>query len=321
MTATGFRLIAPPFTPFHEDLSLNLDPVERQAAQLAQTGVQGVFVAGSSGEGMSLTTEERELLTDRWIDVAAPAELDVIVQVGHNCQKDAERLAAHAQRSGADATAASAPCYFKPASIDDLLNYLAPIAAAAGDLPFYYYEIPPFTNVRLPMVELLERGKSRIPNLVGLKYSHNDLLQLQRCLQVNDGEFEVLFGSDETLLAGVALGVHGAIGTTYNFAAPHFHRLIAAVAVGDLAAARGLQAQAAEMIQAALDCGGLAAFKALMKRAGIDCGPVRPPLRNVDDDQVDKLLRRVREAGVEIPGATVPLGPHATTSPIATDAG
>jgi N-acetylneuraminate lyase len=297
MTLADFRLIVPPHTPFHADGSLNLPTVEKQAALFVDNGIDGVFVLGSTGEGQSLSNEERIQIVERWREVTNGTDMEVIVQVGHNSQPDAQVLAAHAQRIGADAVAASAPCYFKPANVDALIDFLAPVAASASDLPFYFYDIPPLTEVRLPMVEFLARGKERIPNLVGLKYSNIDLMQMQQCIQLNNGEFEVLYGSDQTLIAGATMGACGAIGTTYNFAAPLYRRMLAALQRGDLETARAEQALSVAMIEIMIRAGGIAGFKAVMEWFGVDCGPVRAPLSNLAVESKNQLRRELEAIG------------------------
>lgn len=297
MTSNRFRLIAPPTTPFHADGSLNLEVVERQAQFLVDTSVDGVFVAGSTGEGQSLSTDERMRSAVRWIEVTGGTDLEVIIQVGHNSLTDAIALAEHAQRIGADSIAASSPCYFKPARVEELIDFLAPVAAAAGDLPFYFYEIPPLTQVALPMAEFLEKAKPRIPNLVGLKYSNIDLMQMQQCVRFHEGEFEVLFGSDQQLLAAVALGACGAVGSTYNFAAPLYRKMLAAFGRGDHAVARELQAKSVEIVAIMARYNFLAACKILLTELGIENGPVRAPLRNLTHEQREELLVDLHNAG------------------------
>jgi N-acetylneuraminate lyase len=298
MTSNRFRLIAPPTTPFYADGSLNLEVIPRFAQLLADTSVDGVFVAGSTGEGQSLSTDERMRSAERWIEVAAGTDLEVIIQVGHNSVPDAVALAEHAQRIGADSIAASSPCYFKPARVEELIDFLAPVAAAASELPFYFYEIPPLTHVALPMVDFLEKAKPRIPNLVGLKYSNIDLMQMQQCVRLNGGEFEVLFGADQQLLAGAALGACGAVGSTYNFAAPLYRRMLAAFDRGDHAEARELQAKSVEIVAIMARTCFLAACKVLLTELGIENGPVRAPLRNLTNGQRDELLADLHGAGV-----------------------
>jgi len=283
-------LIAATHTPLSPDGSLNLRVVERQAEHLAAAGVRGAFPCGSTGESHSLTVEERLALARRWAEVGKRCGLAVVVHVGHNCQADARALAAQAQEVGADAVAALAPSYFKPASVDQLIDFLAPVAAAAPRLPFYFYDIPAMTAVSLPAADLLERGTDRIPNLAGLKFTNGDLVQLQECLRLRDGAFDVLFGYDEMLLAALALGVRGAVGSTYNFAAPVYHRILRAFAAGDWTAARVAQFDSVRLIRILSKFGFHAAAKAVMGFLGIECGPVRPPLRPLSD--ADKLALR-----------------------------
>jgi N-acetylneuraminate lyase len=280
-------------TPFNRAGHLDLSVVPRQAELFRESGSASVLVAGTTGEWSSLTREERMALCDRWTEVAG-ADLKIAVHVGHNCQAEAIALASHARESGAAAVAAVAPNYFKPASVSDLVDFLVPIAAAADPLPFYYYEIPSMTGVRLGASRLLSEGRSRIPNFGGVKFSHDDLVDLQHCVHANGGAFDVLFGFDEFLLAGLALGVSGAVGCTYNFAAGHYQRLMRAFARGDLDEARAGQVQAATMIQILGRYGFLAASKAVMGLIGVDCGPVRPPLRTLTGEERMRLSEELR---------------------------
>ncbi|MBF1587937.1 MAG: dihydrodipicolinate synthase family protein, partial [Prevotella sp.] len=85
-------LIDAPFTPFHENGDVNLQPIAAYGAMLKKNGLQGVFINGSSGEGYMLTTEERMLLAERWVSVA-PEGFKVIVHVGSCCLKESVALA------------------------------------------------------------------------------------------------------------------------------------------------------------------------------------------------------------------------------------
>src|SRR5687767_2911467 len=144
-------LIAAPFTPFRADGDLKLEVIEKQAALLRENGISAAFVCGSTGEGMSLTVDERMRVAQRWVDVAG-SSLGVIVHTGHNCLRDACALAAHAQQIGASATSALPPMYFKPAGVAQTINCAAAVAAAAPELPFFYYHIPGFAGFPLSMV-------------------------------------------------------------------------------------------------------------------------------------------------------------------------
>ena len=281
-------LIAAPVTAMRADGAVNLDIVEAQAAGLAANGVVGAFVCGTTGEGVSLAAEERMAVAARWRQAAGEG-FRVIVHVGHQSTAEARRLAEHAERIGADAVAAAGPCFFKPASLDHLIDYCAEIAAATA-LPFYYYHIPSMTGVHVKLSELLAAGSERIPTLAGAKFTHEDLMDFGLCLALDGGRFELLFGRDEFLLAALALGARGAVGTTYGFAAPLYLRIVAAFERGDMAAARSDQHRAMEMIRTFRAFGGgPAAAKGIMKLIGLDAGPVRPPLRTLSDEQLAQL--------------------------------
>jgi N-acetylneuraminate lyase len=208
-------------------------------------------------------------------------------------------MAGNAQKSKAYAVGAIAPNVFKPATIDILVDYCAQIASSAPELPFYYYHMPSITGVNFSMVSFLERAAGKIPNLAGIKYTYEDLMDYYLCRTFEGGRFDILFGRDEILLCGLALGAKGAVGSTYNFAAPLYYRLINEFNSGNLEKARAWQQRSMNMIKmlASTNCSFLPAAKSLMKRFGIDCGPVRLPLTDINSRQYDLLISELEKAG------------------------
>ncbi len=292
-------LIAAPFTPMRADRTLNLDAVDDYARWLRHIGVVGAFICGTTGESMSLTVGERRQLAERWVASAADGPR-VIVHVGHNSLPDCLELAAHAQSIGADSIACMAPFFFKPAGVEGMVAWCEQVAAAAPRLPFYYYHIPSMTGLSIDVSEFLKAASGRIPNLAGIKFTSDDWDDLQRCLQIEDGRFDVLSGRDELLLTALKLGVRGAVGSTYNYAAPLYQALIAAFDCGDQARAAELQAVASMMIDLLIQCGTqpLAAFKWFMSEVGVDCGPVRLPLAELTAGQIASLHARLETTGI-----------------------
>ena len=290
-------LIAAPHTAMHADGSLNLGMIEKQAQCLINNGVKGAFVCGSTGEGISLSTSERVQVVERWKDVVG-GTLPIIVQVGHHSLAEAKALAEHAQNKvGARAIASLAPSYFKPRRLEDLISFCAEVAAAAADTPFYYYHQPGYSGVSFSMPEFLRVAGERIANLAGLKYSDGDLMGFGQCLDLAGDRFDILFGADEALLAALALGARGAIGSTYNFAAPLFHDIIRAFEAGDMSGAQAGQRRARELVAVLIEFGSLTAIKAAMKAIGIDCGPCRLPLRTLSDREYEQFYGRLDEIG------------------------
>jgi N-acetylneuraminate lyase len=276
------ELIAATHSPFDAAGALMLSAVPRQAAHLAAAGIDGVFIGGTTGESLSLTVAERMALADAWLAPAREHGLQLMVHVGSSTVADAATLAAHADRLGVDAISAMAPSYFKPATVADLAASLAEIAAAAPGTPFYYYDISPLTGVTHRSSELLERHAALIPTLAGVKHSSPDIVDFERCVAVGRGRYRIYWGCDEALVAGLALGAAGGIGSTYNFAAPLAREVMAAFEAGDMPRAREFQMRTVQLVDVLAAHGYLRAAKAVMAMQGVDVGTVRLPLRPLE---------------------------------------
>ena len=291
-------LVAATFTPFRPDGSVNYPRIKPLIDQILAEGVAGLYVLGSTGEGPLLTTDERLKVAEASVKAAA-GRVPVVVQVGHNSVAEAAHFAAHAQKIGADAISSTPSAYFKSSSLDNLIDGVAPIAAAAPKLPFYYYNIPVINGARFDMEQLLLRGGPRIPTLRGVKFSDTMLSELQACVEFQGGRYDIVFGCDEMLLSGLVTGVEGAVGSNYNFAAPHYRRIIAAYHRGDIAEARRLQYLSGEMVRAIIAShgGGRGGFKTVMKLIGLDCGPSRLPIATSTPAETAEMRRALSRLG------------------------
>jgi N-acetylneuraminate lyase len=289
-------LIAAPHTPMFADGEVNLSMIERQAEHFIKNDVRAVYVCGTTGEGMSLTIEERISIAQHWQDVAK-SDIKVLVNVGHTCLKDCRTLAVHAAKAGVYGISAMPPFYYKPATVNDLMEFYAEIAKAASSLPFYAYHTPGLTGVNFKMSHFLEVASKCIPSLVGIKFNHIDLMDYAQCRAFENGRYDILYGVDEMLLASLPYGTIGAIGSTYNYAAPLYYDLIKAYNTGEFARAQQFQNRSIEIIQKLLKYNVLAAGKSIMKMIGIDCGPVRLPVRNMTNQELDQLGCDLRSIG------------------------
>jgi N-acetylneuraminate lyase len=283
-------LINAPFTAFNEDGSVNLEPIPRYAATLLKHGVSGVFVNGSSGEGHLMTDEERMTCAKAWVD-AAPEGFKVIVHVGTNCTRTSQKLARHAEEIGAYAFSVMGPTFPKINRIEELVAYCEEVASAAPSLPFYYYHIPAFTGVNLPMLDLLKAVDGRIENFAGIKYTFESLYEYTQCRRYKDGRFDMLHGQDETLLPSLAFGgAVGCIGGTFNYAAGLYRDIKAAFDAGDLEKARQLQYKSLDLIDVICRYrGNIVGGKQIMKLTGLDLGPNRTPFQNLTPEEFDAM--------------------------------
>ena len=290
-------LVAATHTPFHPDGSINLPIIEKQCGHLLANKVTNVFIGGTTGESSSLLLNERRALAQCWMEITRGTAMRVVVHVGSNSLADARMLAAEAEQYGAHAIAALSPSYFKPRSLDSLIACAADVAVAAPATPFYFYDIPSMTGVSFPMCDLLAQASERIPTLAGIKFTNSDLMSLQLCLRADGGAWDVPFGCDEFLLAALSLGATGAVGSTYNFAAPIYHRIIAAFEKGDMAAARAEQFRSVQLVQLLTGVGFMGAAKAVMGMLGVEVGPARLPNGNPTPDQIAALRRSLETMG------------------------
>ena len=290
-------LINAPFTPFYENGEVNYEPIEAYAKMLVKNGLQGVFINGSSGEGYMLTDEERMKLAERWVEVS-PKGFKVIVHVGSCCVKSSRKLAEHAQKIGVWGIGAMAPPFPKVGRVEELVKYCEEIACGAPDLPFYYYNMPSMTGVSLSVPSFLIEGKKTMPNLVGTKFTHNNLMEMGECLELNNGEFEVLHGYDEILIAGLALGAVAGVGSTYNYLPAVYQNLFDAFKKGDICTARRMQQKSIEIVKIIIKYGGgVRGGKAIMNLIGVDCGRCRLPVTPFGDDEYSSLKRDLEKIG------------------------
>ena len=286
MKLTG--LVAAVYTPMHEDGSIDHSRIPSVTDHVIGAGCSGLYVCGSTGEGPSLTSAERRAVSEAYVK-AVDGRAPVVIQVGHNSIREGAALAAHAAEIGCDAISACPPSYFKVSSISALIACLQEITAGAPDTPFYYYHIPRLSSAHLDMEAFLEVAQDALPSLAGIKYSAFDLDGFQRCIAFADGRYDILFGADELWLGGLASGARGAVGSTYNFAAPLYQEVIDAFESGDMQAAAAAQLRAAQLVKLILSHGGQPALKASMNILGVDCGPTRLPLQALTATQTAAL--------------------------------
>lgn len=288
-------LIAAPHTPFDKNGDVNLPVIDQLAELLIKQGVKGVYICGTTGEGLNCSVAERKAIAECWV-TAAQGKLSITVHTGALSIADSLELTKHAETLDIFATSIIAPCFFKPGSVDDLVNYCATIAAAAPSKAFYYYHSG-MTGVMFDMEQFLIKADKVIPNLAGIKFNHVDLYEFQRCKRVCGGKFDIPFGVDEFLPGGLAVGAIGAVGSTYNYAAPLYLDIINAFNRGDQDLVTALMDKVIGLIRPLVQFGGVAAGKAAMQLHGIDVGDPRLPIRALSEQEKQDVVAQMQAAG------------------------
>lgn len=286
-------LIAATYTPMRSDGAINPNVIPAYAEKLKSEGVRGVFICGTTGEGMLLSSEERKTIANYWIKEQSE-DFRVIVHVGTTSVIQSKELAIHAQQAGAFGVGCMGPIFLKPTHLEELIAYCADVSSGCSNLPFYYYHIPSVSAIHFPMVDFLQCGQKRISNLAGIKFTDNNFMDMQQCLNMDDGNWDILHGLDEVLLTGLVFGAEGAVGSTYNFLAPMYYDIMNDFKNGRLDSARRNQMSSIKFIEILKNNGGvIPAGKALMKMAGLDCGPCRLSLKNLNEIEFYHLKREI----------------------------
>ena len=224
-----------------------------------------------------------------------PENLKVLANIGETSIEHAQILMKTAQQYKLDGVGAVGPYYFKPASVELLVDYCALIACTVPELPFYYYHIPELTGVHFSMRDFLLNAARKIPNLAGMKFTDYNLMEFDHCNRLFNGRFKLFWGKDEVLLAALAMGAQGAVGSTYNYAAPLYMKLIQHFEAGDIEKAKKLQQKAIDMISLLIKYPG--SGKAFMNIVGLDFGPYRLPVQNMLPEQMDAFRSDLDKLG------------------------
>lgn len=293
-------LIAAPFTPLDKNGEVRYDKIEGYYDFLEKNKVVGAFINGSTGEGVSLSQREKMKVVEAWTRRSkAKKTVKVISLVGGTSYVECIENAIHAQESGVYAIALLAPFYFKPATARQLVEFVSKVAEKVPDLSVYFYHIPVLSGCNVPMLDFLKEAVHIIPNLVGVKYTHEDFMDFLSCTHFMDGKYEMMWGRDENMLSALILGTRSAVGSTFNYAAPIYLQMIEAFDKGDFVTARKLQQQSIDMIMLLGKYGGIATGKAYMKYVGFDCGEFRSPVKNMGENKYERFKEDVRALDIE----------------------
>lgn len=279
------------FTPYDAQGRVNPEMIAKIIDYGLANGLNGFYLAGTTGEWWLLSLEERKLVMEAAVR-AARGRCKLIAHVGANRTDDAVVLARHAAKVGIDWISSITPQLYRTSF--DAAYYHYKTIAAATDLPFLVYSmgsaLVPERDVRL----------FDLPNVKGIKYTGRDYFAAQ-CLKRRLGKETIWFaGCDEQLLCGLALGnvFSGGIGTTYNIIPRHFADICRLAAKGDFRAAAKVQDEANRVVELMIESDNWSYRKAMMKFIGLDCGWFRRPFEPLTAAQYRAYARRFAALGV-----------------------
>lgn len=292
------QILPAAFTPMFDDGSIHYAQAEALYHRCIESGFNGIFLNGTTGECMSLTPVERKKMLETWIACRRKNNnpgFKIFVHIGSANLYEAAEMAEHAQAQGADGIAMVPTFYFRPRTLTDLVDQCKYVAAAAPEVPFYYYNIPSLTGVNFPLTAYVEVASKEIPTFSGLKNSFHDLVDYQQCLHYSKANLQMYWGTDEVFMMVYAAGNRNYVGSTYNFMGSIYFRMLDAYHDGNVKKLTELESEATRIYRILNDFNSLIAGKEVMRHIGIDCGPVRRPLKNLKAPEGASLLERLQK--------------------------
>jgi dihydrodipicolinate synthase/N-acetylneuraminate lyase len=261
---------------------LDEDAFAPYVAFLAEHGLDGLLALGTTGEGVLFDVEERKRIAELFLEHRG--QLQVAVHCGAQTTADTLQLAEHAAEAGADAVAVIAPPYFAFDS-DELLAHFAAAAQACDPLPFYVYEFAARSGYAVPL-PVLAQLRDQASNFVGLKVSDTPWERFEPYLL--DG-LDIFVGPEGLIPQGLARGAAGAVS---GLAASFPDAVVALVREPTEENGRRVGALRASLQALPFH----AASKVVLALRGVPVrGGVRPPLRQLQDGEVEEVERIVRE--------------------------
>jgi 4-hydroxy-tetrahydrodipicolinate synthase len=280
-------------TPMHEDESLDIDALKKLIDFHVAQGTDGIVIVGTTGESPTVNVDEHCLLIETTVAHVAK-RIPVIAGTGANSTQEAIELTTHAKNLGADACLLVAPYYNKPPQ-EGLYQHFATVANAV-DIPQILYNVPGRTGCDIHNDTVLRLAE--IPNIVGIKDATGGIERGTDLLLRVPKDFAVYSGDDATSLSLLLLGGHGVISVTANVAPKLMHELCEKAMVGDVAAARMINAKLFALHQKLFVEANPIPVKWVLQQMGMIKSGIRLPLVNMSKQYHEILRNAMKQAGV-----------------------
>lgn len=276
-------LYAALLTPLTQDGQLNVPVAQKLLLHLLNLGLDGAYVAGTTGEGMRLSIDTRKALVESLMDVL-PEGKRIFVHVGMPNVRDAIKLAEHAGDQHAHAVSSLPPA----ADSQTVLEYYRQLAKNSP-LPVIVYYFPKAAPLAFQTSEELIEICD-LPNVLGVKFTDFNMYLLNKLVKRRKLVFN---GYDEALAAGLLMGAHGGIGTTYNVMGPLVLKIFQAAKRGEWELARELQFTANSILDVLFRYPFFPAVREAVRHLGFDCGPMASGETFSSEEERGQLINEI----------------------------
>jgi 4-hydroxy-tetrahydrodipicolinate synthase len=281
-------------TPFRPDGAVDVEALRKLVQWQIEEGVDFLVPCGSTGEAVTLTPAERELVVGTVVDTVG-GRIPVMAGATHNDTRQAVEEARRISALGVTWLLSATPYYNKPSPEGLYRHFLA--VAEASAVPVCLYNVPGRTSVNMKPDTVLRLAAH--PNIAGIKESSGDLAQVQHLLLGRPEGFAVLSGEDWMTLAIIAAGGDGLVSVASNEIPKLMSQLVRRCLRGQVADAREILYQVLPLLEANFIETNPAPVKAALAAMGLIQNQVRLPLVTLSESRRPPLLAALREAGVE----------------------
>jgi len=283
-------------TPFKRGgNAVDYDRAGELSLHLEKQGVDGLFVAGTTGEGMLMRLDERKKLLEVVVD-AVGNRLNVVAQTGCLDTPGTIELTQHAAEAGAVAAGVVTPAFY---GYDEaaLYAHFKKVAGAASGFPIMLYEIPGTTK-NLIGPSLIVKLANSIENIVGMKDSGGRMQKLNELLATAPKGFVIINGVDEYTFQARMAGAHGSVASTANVVPELFKAINKHVDADQPEKAWKVQQKLGQACKCFKYGAMVSIFKEAMRLRGFDPGYVRGPQRELTKTERRELEKGMKEAGL-----------------------
>jgi 4-hydroxy-2-oxoglutarate aldolase len=288
-------IYTPIVTPFTDRGDVNESGLAANVDHYLSTPLTGLVVLGSNGEAPQLEDDEADRVIQCVRD-RVPSGRPVLVGTGRESTRATIAACKRAAAIGVDAVMARTPSFYKPQmTSENFVRHFTEVADASP-VPLLLYNVTMYTGVNL-LPDAVEK-LSEHPNIVGLKDSGNDMLQIADYLSRSKPGFTVLAGAAPTLFTAAALGVHGAVLALAGLAPDLCVQLFDHVRSGRVDDARALQRRLLPLARSIGPVYGVPGLKAALDLVGLNGGVPRPPLRPVAAAAIEVLRSQLAALGL-----------------------
>lgn len=255
-----------------------------------ESGTDALIVLGSTGEGPTVTYDERQRLVGLAVGISK-GRVPVIVSAGSNCTRMSEELAANARELGADGILLSAPYYNRPTRPGIREHFFR--TADAADIPVIAYNVPSRTGVNITPELMAELA--RHPMIRGLKEASADAMHISSVMGMLSDGIAIYAGNDSQTLNIMAHGGRGVISVAGNIVPQEMCALTHAMLREDLDTARRIYARISRLLGALCAETNPGPIKYALSLRGI-CEPsMRLPLYPVSGAARERISEAVEE--------------------------